>query len=141
MQKPSRPDAVYVVTILAAVLGLLLVSGGVVFVAVFTVASVGIWPLSLGVPDPNFLPVAFALLLLGILNIGVGAGFYYAWPSSRIVGIIASIVTGILSTLTINTGSVLLGGFSVVSPFAILYPLAVIYCLTRMNIRTYFRQM
>jgi uncharacterized YccA/Bax inhibitor family protein len=121
---------VYVVSVLAAVFGILLVFGGA-----SNMVSDPFWNWY-----PMFALFGFLSLLVGVLDIAVAYGFYYARRWSGTLGIIASLVTVVFSALTIEvTRSASVNvGFYGVSPFAILYPLAVVYSITRTNVQYYF---
>ncbi|GEM_PF-5502118 len=131
VQNHSRPDSVYVVAILASVFGVILVFGG---------ASRIIWD-SYWNGYPLFALFGFLSLLVGVLDIVVAYGFYYAGGWAGAMGIVASLVTAVFSVLTVDEigRSVSVNvGFSGVSSFAILYPLAVVYSITRTNVQYYF---
>ena len=132
MNKLSPPNGVYVVTVIALILGINSVLGG------------ESWITNLGRESSS----AFALfgvvsLLVGILDIAVAAGFFWARSWSWAWGILASIVTSVLSALEVNVLSQSLSaglGVNVVNIAWIIFPLVIIYYLTRTTVKAYLRQ-
>lgn len=94
MKKASPPNGVYVVTFIALMLGINSVLGG------------GAWITnSVRQSSSAFALVGVVSLLVGILDIAVGAGFFWARSWSWALGILAALVTGILGALEMNVQS------------------------------------
>src|SRR5438046_9949933 len=79
-----------------------------------------------------FALVGIVSLLVGILDIAVGAGFFWARSWSWALGILAALVTGILGALEMNVQSQSLSfglGFSAVNVAWIIFQFVFVYLL------------
>jgi len=129
VKKASPPNGVYVVTFIALMLGINSVLGG------------GPWITNSVRPSSSaFALVGVVSLLVGILDIALGAGFLWARSWSWALGILAALVTGILGALEMNVQSQSLSvgtGLNAVSIAWIIFPLVIVYYLTTNSVKTY----
>jgi hypothetical protein len=129
VQKPSPPNGVYVLTVIAMLLGIGFVLGGGTWITTAVRQSFSALAL-----------VGVVFLLVGILDIIVGVSFFWARPWSWAWGILASIVTGIFSVLEVNVQGQSLSvgvGVNATSIVRIVFPLAISYYLTTSSVKSY----
>lgn len=123
MQKVSPPSGVYVLTVIALILGIGFGQGGTQWILSSTRGRV--------IPVPPFVGGVF--LVVGIIDIVAGVGFFVAKRWSWILGVFGSILTLNLSVLEVGAGGLPLSA-GIIST---IFPLIMIYYLTRPSVKTY----
>jgi len=129
IQKPALPSGVYVLTLLATIVGIGLVEGGARLIS--TAANSGTLFLAF---------IGSATLVVGGLAILCGIGFLGAKRWSWSLGIAVSILAAMASALEIAVQGTLPPIGVEVSPLTfvwIIFPLIMIYYLNTTNIKTY----
>jgi hypothetical protein len=136
--RPPRPTGVTILAVLAIIAGIFLLLGGLgaVGLGALGVAS------SSGIYSSVFLAIGAVVLILGILYIAIGAGFFGGRGWSWTLGIIVSIISLIFDFVQIGLASV--GGAGALaaaiggSIIPIIISLAILYYLTRPHVKAFF---
>ncbi len=141
-QKPPRPTGVTVLGVLAILIGL----GGLITGGILLAVSAALSTINIGTTYPQLAGIATGtiaiifgvlgavLLILGILYLATGIGFFggkgWAWTIGLIVSILSIIVN--IVQVAINPGGI---GGAVIS---IIIPLLILYYLTRPHVKAFF---
>ncbi|HZY94298.1 MAG TPA: hypothetical protein VFE98_05470 [Candidatus Bathyarchaeia archaeon] len=142
--KPTRPTGVTVLGVLAILIGL----GGIVFGGLLVLAAAVISTINIGSTYPQLAgysagtiaillgALGGVLLIIGILYLVTGIGFFggkgWAWTIGMIVSVL-SIIANIVQAIIIFTGTII-GGTVVFTTI----PLIIIYYLTRPHVKAFF---
>ncbi len=138
--RPKRPTGVTILAILAILGGIVLLLGGAGLLALaglLTIADLSSTPLSgidIATVQLIFTALGAVLLVLGILYLIVGIGYWggkgWAWTLGIVVTVISLIVD--IVQIGINPGS------AAGNTFGILIALIILYYLTRQHVKAFF---
>ncbi len=143
MQKPRRPTGVTILGVLAILGGLFLLVGGVVLIGVGTLAASqiatgvtnagysGLSSLSTGTIATIVTVLGAVLLILGLLYLAYGIGFFTGKGWAWTLGMIGTVLGIILNIVQIALGSFTSAGGLIIG-------LIIVYYLTRPHVKAYF---
>ncbi len=143
MQKPRRPTGVTILGVLAILGGIFLLFAGTVLIGLATLASSeiatgvtnagypGLSSLTAGTITTIVTVLGAVILILGILYLVYGIGFFSGKGWAWTLGIIGTILGIIL-----NIVQIALGSFTSIS--GLIIGLIIIYYLTRPHVKAYF---
>ena len=129
MQKPAPPNGIYVIVLIAIMLGTGLVAQGGEWISTAVMQAI-----------PSLILVGGFFLAAGAIDIVAGVGFFAAKRWSWTLGIVASMLTGLSIVLEINgrgQSFSIGGGLVPAIIISIIYPLINIYYLTRGSVKSY----
>lgn len=139
MNEPFPPALVVIVTVLAALIGVLNIESGVGFIMIgYFAGGAGAAFLGFG---PLFAVAGPLILALGGLDILAGIKFYHAERSSWAVVLVASTLSVFASFLQVGSAGLnfsLGSGFGI---FAIIFLLMIVYSYTQPSVGFYFQSM
>src|SRR2546428_590035 len=138
--RPPRPTGVTILAILAILGGIVLLVGGaglLAFAGLLTIANLSNTPLSgidIATVQLIFSALGAVLLVLGILYLIVGIGYWggkgWAWT----LGIVVTVISLIADIVQIGINPVSAAG----NVFGILIALIILYYLTRQHVKAFF---
>ena len=138
--RPPRPTGVTILAILAILGGIVLLVGGaglLAFAGLLTIANLSNTPLSgidIATVQLIFSALGAVLLVLGILYLIVGIGYWggkgWAWT----LGIVVTVISLIVDIVQIGINPVSAAG----NVFGILIALIILYYLTRRHVKAFF---